>query len=152
MKVILREDVYNLGRSGEVVTVKDGYARNFLLPRAMASLANEGNVRRLEHEKRVIEAKAQKLKAGAVEIAGKLNILTVTTARKVGDQDKLFGSVTALDVVHLMAQAGQKIDRKAVRLPEPIRTLGTHAIEVKLHHDVTATVRVIVVAETVAAS
>jgi large subunit ribosomal protein L9 len=97
MKVILREDIENLGKSGELVTVKDGFGRNYLLPRKKAVLASEQNLRQLEHEKGVISARNAKLKGAAEEQAKKIGSIKVTIKRKVGEQDKLFGSVTALD-------------------------------------------------------
>jgi large subunit ribosomal protein L9 len=138
MKLILREDVYNLGKSGELVTVKDGYARNFLLPRQLAMLANEANVRHLEHEKQVIELKQQKLKASAVDQAKKLSSVSLKISRKVGEQDKLFGSVTALDIAEALASAGHKLDRRLIHLLEPIRQVGKFEVEVRLHREVVA--------------
>jgi large subunit ribosomal protein L9 len=147
MKLILREDVPNLGRSGELVTVRDGFGRNFLLPRKMAVLANEQNVRQLEHEKAVITARSAKLKAGAESQAKGLSSVQVKIARKVGEQDKLFGSVTALDIAEVLAAAGHKVDRHKLHLPEAIKTIGTHEVEVRLHRDVVAKIKVEVVAE-----
>jgi large subunit ribosomal protein L9 len=142
MKLILREDVYNLGKSGELVNVKEGYARNYLLPRNLAMLASSANVRQLEHEKQVIELRQQKLKGGAQEQAKKLEGVKVSIKRKVGEQDKLFGSVTALDIAEAVAAQGQKIDRRHIHLPEPIKTVGTHEVEVRLHRDVQAKISV----------
>jgi large subunit ribosomal protein L9 len=147
MKVILREDIPNLGRSGDVVTVKDGYGRNYLLPRGLAVHASEKNVRQLEHEKAVITARQAKLKAGAEELAKKVGAIQVRIARKVGEQDKLYGSVTALDIAEALASKGQQVDRRHLVMPEPIKTLGSHEVELRLHHDVTAKVKVEVVAE-----
>ena len=147
MKLILREDVYNLGHSGELVTVRDGYGRNYLLPRKLAVLANEQNVRQLEHEKAVIDARQSKLRAGAEAQAGKINAVQVKIARKVGEQDKLYGSVTALDIAEGLAAQGQKLDRRHIHLPEPIKALGQYEVEIRLHRDVTAKVKVEVVAE-----
>jgi large subunit ribosomal protein L9 len=147
MKLILREDVYNLGSSGELVTVKDGYARNYLLPRNLAMLASAANMRQLEHEKQVIGVRQVKLKAVADEQSAKLSAVTVTVTRKVGDQDKLFGSVTALDVAEGLAAAGHKIDRRLIHLPEPIRTIGTFQVELRLHRDVITKVTVNVLGE-----
>ena len=147
MKLILREDVYNLGKSGELVTVKDGYARNYLLPRNLGMLANAANVRQLEHEKQVIELRQQKMKGGAVEQAKKLEAVAVKIARKVGEQDKLFGSVTALDVAEALAAAGHKLDRRLIHLPEPIRAVGIFEIEIRLHREVAAKIKVEVVGE-----
>ncbi|PZR16135.1 MAG: 50S ribosomal protein L9 [Archangium gephyra] len=142
MKVILREDVYNLGKSGELVSVKEGYARNYLLPRNLAMLASNANVRQLEHEKQVIELRQQKLKGAAQEEAKKLSGIKVTIKRKVGEQDKLFGSVTALDIAEAIAAAGQKVDRRHIHLPEPIKAVGTFPVEIRLHRDVVATLNV----------
>ncbi|MFT3835516.1 MAG: 50S ribosomal protein L9 [Myxococcaceae bacterium] len=152
MRVILREDVYNLGRSGELVTVKDGYARNYLLPRNLAMLANDANVHQLEHEKQVIELRQQKMKGGAVEQGKKLEAVAVKIVRKAGDQNKLFGSVTALDIAEALAAAGQKIDRRLIHLPEPIKAVGQYEVEVRLHREVTSKVKVEVAADATAAS
>ena len=147
MKLILREDVYNLGKSGELVAVKNGYARNYLLPRNLAMLANAANVRQLEHEKQVIELRQQKLKGGAQEQAKKLEGVKVNIKRKVGEQDKLFGSVTALDIAEALAAAGHKLDRRLIHLPEPIRAVGDFPVEIRLHREVTAKLTVTVLGE-----
>ena len=151
MKVILREDVYNLGKSGELVTVKDGYARNFLLPRNLALLASAANVHQLEHEKKVIELRQAKLKGAAQDEAKKLEGVKVTIKRKVGDQDKLFGSVTALDIAEALAAAGHKLERRKIHLLEPIKAIGSFPVELRLHPAVTATVTVNVEGETASA-
>lgn len=142
MKLILREDVYNLGKSGELVTVKEGYARNYLLPRNLAMLASSANVKQLEHEKKVIELRQQKLKGSAQEQAKKLEGVKVVIKRKVGDQEKLFGSVTALDIAEALAAAGHKLDRRLIHLPEPIKAVGAFEVEMRLHRDVTAKLNV----------
>jgi len=142
MKVILREDVYNLGKSGELVSVKEGYARNYLLPRNLAMLASTANVRQLDHEKQVIELRQQKLKGTAQEQAKKLEGVKVVIKRKVGEQDKLFGSVTALDIAEALAAAGHKLDRRLIHLPEPIKAVGVFEVEMRLHRDVTAKLNV----------
>ena len=147
MKVILREDVHNLGKSGELVTVKDGFGRNYLLPRQLAVLANDANVRRLEHEKGVINARQAKLKGAADEQAKKLGALSVKVTRKVGEQDKLYGSVTALDIAEALAAQGQKIDRRHIHLPEPLKALGSYDVEIRLHRDVNAKIKVEVAKE-----
>jgi large subunit ribosomal protein L9 len=147
MKLILREDVASLGRSGELVTVKDGYGRNYLLQRKLSVLANERNVRQLEHEKSVIAARQAKLKGEAQQVAGKLSAINVTIRRKVGEQDKLYGSVTALDIAEALASQGQKVDRRHIHLPEPLKALGDYEVEIRLHHDVSAKVKVQVAAE-----
>ena len=147
MKVILREDVYNLGKSGELVTVKDGYARNFLLPRNLALLASAANVHQLEHEKKVIELRQAKLKGAAAEEAKKLEGVKVTIKRKVGEQDKLFGSVTTLDISDALTGQGIKLDRRQIHLAEPIKTTGSFEVEVRLHPEVPAKIKVDVVPE-----
>ncbi len=147
MKVILREDIDGLGKSGELVTVKDGFGRNYLLPRKKAVLANEQNIRQLEHEKGVISARNAKLKGAAEALAKKVGSLQITIKRKVGEQDKLFGSVTALDIAEAMAAQGQQVDRRGIHLPEPIKTVGNHEVELRLHRDVVAKIKVDVVAE-----
>lgn len=147
MKLILREDVYNLGKSGEVVSVKPGYGRNYLLPKKLAVLANEKNIRQLEHEKVVISARQAKLKGVADELGKKLSSAVVKISRKVGEQDKLFGSVTALDVAEGLVAQGLKVERRQVHLPEPIKAVGTFDVEVRLHREVTVPVKVEVVPE-----
>lgn len=147
MRVILKEDVQNLGKSGEVVSVKDGFGRNFLLPRKMAVLANEKNIKHLEHEKSVITARQAKLKGAAEGQAKSLSAVQVKITRKVGEQDKLYGSVTALDIAEALAAKGQKIDRRHIHLVEPIKAIGTFDVEVRLHSDVRATIKVQVAAE-----
>ena len=145
MKLILREDVYNLGKSGEVVSVKDGFGRNFLLPRKMAALANEQNVRRLQHEKSVIEARQQKLKGAAEEEGKKIAGASVKITRKVGDQDKLFGSVTASDIAHQLEAQGYHIEKRQIDLHEPIRALGVYRVPIRLHADVHPEIKVWVI-------
>jgi large subunit ribosomal protein L9 len=147
MRVILREDVHKLGRSGEIVTVKDGFARNYLLPRKIAVPANEKNVRQVEHDKAVISARQAKLKGGAQEQASKLEAVSVKISRKVGQQDKLYGSVTALDIAEVLGSQGYKVDRRSIHLPEPIKALGLHQVELRLHRDVIAKINVEVVPE-----
>jgi len=147
MKLILREDVDNLGRGGDVVDVKPGYGRNFLLPRGLAVAANPKNLREIDHQKAVATAKAVKLKASAEAIAKRLAATPVTLKRKVGEQDKLFGSVTALDIAEALAARGLEIDRRSIDLAEPIKTLGDFEVGVKLHHDVVGKAKVKVEAE-----
>jgi len=147
MKVILREDVPNVGRSGELVNVKPGFGRNYLLPRKLAVLANESNVAQLEHDRAVISARQAKLRGNAEEQAKRINAVSVTIGRKVGEQDKLFGSVTALDIAEALAAKGQKVDRRHIHLPEPIKTVGSHEVEIRLHRDVAAKIKVEVVPE-----
>jgi large subunit ribosomal protein L9 len=147
MKVILREDVENLGKGGEVVEVKPGYGRNFLLPRGLAVPANTKNVREVEHQKQIASAKAAKLKASAEAVAKRLSDTPVVLRRKVGEQDKLYGSVTALDVAEALAARGLQLDRRAIDLAEPIKTVGDFEVPVKLHREVVGKARVKVEAE-----
>ncbi len=147
MKLILREDVENLGKGGEVVDVKPGYGRNYLLPRGLAVTANPKNVRELEHQKSVATAKAAKMKASAEAIAKRLAETPVTLSRKVGEQDKLYGSVTALDIAEALAARGLQIDRRAIELAEPLKTTGDFEIVVKLHSEVVGKAKVKVEAE-----
>lgn len=147
MKVILREDVSNLGKAGEIANVRDGYGRNFLIPYNKAVLASEKNVRALEHTKRVIYQRQAKLKASAEAVAAKLAGLQVTIKRKVGEQDKLYGSVTNKDIADELAKLGSTVDRHTIELSEPIRALGTFDVVVKLDAGVAASIKVWVVAE-----
>jgi large subunit ribosomal protein L9 len=147
MKVILREDVENLGKVGDVVEVKPGYGRNFLIPRAKAVLATVGNIRKIEHDKKVILARQAKLKASATAVARRLAEVEVTIARRVGEQDKLYGSVTALDVAEALAALGLQVDRRQIQLDEAIKALGDFEVPVKLHSEVVQPVKVHVVAE-----
>jgi len=147
MKLILREDVYNLGKGGELVEVKPGYGRNYLIPRGLAVLANPKNIREVEHQKAVAAAKAAKLKASAEAIAKRLSDTPLSFKRKVGEQDKLYGSVTAMDLAEALAGRGVQIDRRAIDLAEPLKTLGDFEVGVKLHSDVVGKVKVKVEAE-----
>jgi len=148
MKLILREDVEHLGKGGELVDVKPGYGRNFLLPRGLAVAANPKNVRDLEHQRKIAEAKAAKLKASAEAVAKRLADTPVTLKRKVGEQDKLYGSVTALDIVEALALRGLQLERRTIDLPEPLKTLGEFEVPVKLHREVIGKAKVKVEPET----
>ncbi len=147
MLVILRENVENLGRTGDVVNVTDGYARNFLLPRNLVIAADETNVKALEHHKRTLEKKRQLQKAASEELAKKISEFSCTIARKVGENEKLFGSVSASDVAEALKKAGFPIDKHAVQLSTHIKALGVHPVTVKLEPEVSATVKVWVVKE-----
>lgn len=147
MDVILRQDVDNLGRAGELVTVKDGFARNYLLPRGFAYLASEGNRRRIEAEARQREKRAGAQHEEAREVAGRLEAVSLTFTMKAGEGDRLFGSVTAAEIADRLAAEGFAVDKKAVELHEPIKALGVYKVPVRLHHDVKPEVRVWVVKE-----
>lgn len=145
LQVILQSDVPNLGASGELVKVRPGFARNFLLPRKLAVPATTAQVNRLNHDKAVALARAEKNKKEAQALAEKIGALKITLARPVGEDDKLFGSVTSKEIEGEVKKAGLTVDRKKMQLAEPIKTLGVHEIPVKLMTDVTATLKVEVV-------
>jgi large subunit ribosomal protein L9 len=147
MEVILREHVDNLGRRGDLVKVADGYARNYLLPRKLALLATDGNKKVIEREKvkfDVKEAEEQKL---AQAVADRLATVEIGIARKVGETDALFGSVTNADIAEALAAKGFDIDRRKIALQEPIKKIGEVEVPVKLHRDVVVKLKVKVVAE-----
>jgi large subunit ribosomal protein L9 len=147
MEVILREHVDNLGRRGEIVKVAAGYARNFLLPRKLALLATEGNKRHIERERRIVDVREAEEKAQAEAVAARMAAVLVSIARRVGDTGQLYGSVTAADVAEFLLAKGFEIDRRRLILPEPIKALGEHEVPLKLHREVTVTLRVRVVKE-----
>ena len=142
MKIILTKDLENLGKAGALVEVKPGYGRNYLLPRQLAVLATAKNVRQLEHQKSGILARASKEKANMDGMAKKLNAIELKFSRKVGEQNKLFGSVTSKDVHEQLTAQGYQVERKQIHLPEPLKEVGTHEVEVKLHSEVSAKVKV----------
>jgi len=147
MEVILREDVSNLGKAGELVKVKPGYARNFLLPRGLAYEATEGNKKRIQAEAKARVTRQTAEKAEAEALAAKLSALAIRIAAKAGEENRLFGSITAQDIADALAQAGQVVDKRKIELEHPIKTLGFHAVPVRVHHDVQAEVKLTVVAE-----
>ncbi len=147
MEVILREHVDNLGRRGEVVKVADGYARNYLLPRKLALLATEGNKKQIEREREKFDVKEAEEQKVAQAVADRIANVEVDIARKVGESDVLFGSVTSADIAEALAAKGIDLEKRKVVLPEPIKKLGEYTVAVKLHRDVTASLKVRVVAE-----
>jgi large subunit ribosomal protein L9 len=147
MEVILREHVDNLGRRGDLVKVADGYARNFLLPRKMALLATAGNKKVIEREKVKFDVKELEEQKAAQAVADRLSTVEIEIARRVGETDALFGSVTNADIAESLAAKGFDIDRRKVQLHDPIKKLGEFDVPVKLHRDVTVTMKVKVVAE-----
>lgn len=147
MLVVLRDNVENLGRTGDVVKVSDGYARNFLLPRNLVVAADESNLASIEHHKRSLEKKRQEQMVSAKEVAGKLEAFSCNISRKVGEQDKLFGSVTTSDIADALKKGGFQIDKRTIVLDAPIKTLGAHSVTIKFDHDVTANLKVNVVKE-----
>jgi large subunit ribosomal protein L9 len=147
MKVILKEDVGKLGYMGDIVNVKDGYARNFLIPRGIAAVADTKNVKALEHEKRVIDRRAEKHRAESQTLAEKISAVTLKLKAKAGEEEKLFGSVTAMDIAEALKAEGFEIDKKKIVLDEPIKRLGSHTASIKVAREVNATVNVEVEAE-----
>jgi large subunit ribosomal protein L9 len=147
MKVILREDVESLGKAGDVIKVADGYGRNYLIPKRLAVQADVRNLRALEHERRVIDARAKKVRKGAEELGEKLASLSLTIPAKAGEEGKLFGAVTSRDIAEALERAGVPVDRKSVLLSEPIKQLGDYKVKIKAGTDVVPEVPVSVVAE-----
>jgi large subunit ribosomal protein L9 len=147
IQVILQQDVDKLGKSGELVRVRPGFARNFLLPRELAVPATTAAVRRIEHEKTVAAAKAEKAKKEAREVAAQIEALHVKIATKVGEDGRLFGSVTSKDIENAAKALGVTIDRKKIELKEAIKQTGEYSLPVKLVSDVVATLKVEVVAK-----
>jgi large subunit ribosomal protein L9 len=136
MKIILTDEVRGLGRRGDVVDVKNGYARNFLLPQGLAFLANPANVRRLEEEKKRYDEKVLREKGVAEKVAAQMTGLRLTLVKKAGEGDVLYGSVTAAEIADQLAEKGVAVDRRRIELEEPIKRLGEHQVHVKLHRDV----------------
>ena len=147
MKVILTQAIPNLGAAGALVTVKPGYGRNYLLPRQLAVAATEKNIRQLEHQKAGILARASKEKQNMSAMAEKLSTIEVRLTRKVGEQNRLFGSVTSKDVHEQLVSQGYAVERKQVHLREPLKEIGTHEVEVRLHPEVVAKVKVTIAPE-----
>lgn len=147
MEVILREDVKSLGKAGELVKVKPGYARNFLLPRGLAYEATEGNRKRILAESKARLARMAEEKQSAEAFARTLAGVAVSLTRKAGEGERLFGSITAQDIADALAARGHAVDKRKIELEHPIKTVGQHTVPVRLHHDVTADVQVTVVAE-----
>lgn len=142
MKVILADDVRGLGHRGDTVTVKPGYARNFLFPQKFAYEANEANVRRLSEEKKKYDLKMSHERTGAEEIAKKMEGLTVAITKKAGDEGVLYGSVTATEIADALAARGIAVDRRRIEVAEPIKRVGQHAVHIRLHRDVTTVLNV----------
>ena len=147
MEVILRQYVEHLGKRGDVVKVAAGYARNYLLPRKLALPATDGNKRHVERERKIMEVKEADEKAQASAIASRIEAIDVVITRRVGETDALYGSVTSADIAEFLKGKGFEIDRRKLILPEPIKTIGTHPVPLKLHRDVTVTIKVQVAKE-----
>jgi large subunit ribosomal protein L9 len=147
MKVILTKDLEHVGKAGALVDVKPGFGRNYLLPRQLAMPATAKNVRQLDHQKSGILARSARQRSSMDAMAKKISAIELKFTRKVGEQDKLFGSVTSKDIHDRLVEQGYEIDRKQIHLPEPLKTIGDHEVEVKLHPEVTAKLKVAIAAE-----
>lgn len=147
MKVILRKNFDQLGKVGEIVNVKDGYARNFLIPRGVAYQATQGNIRALEEEKKQIQKREVKELEEAQKLAAEMEKVSVTIPVKVGEEEKIFGTVTSQMIVDSLKEKGFDVDKRKVEITEPIKSLGIYSVVVKLHTNVTATVKTWVVRE-----
>ena len=145
MQVILKEDVHNLGKAGELVKVKPGFGRNYLIPQGKAIAATAANVKQIEHEKKIIAAKQAQLSKDAQAMADRLASVEVQIERQVGEEDKLFGSVTSRDIESGLKDKGITVDHKKIHMPEPIKTIGYHTVEIKLGTGVTGKIKVVVV-------
>jgi len=147
MKVILKQDYEQLGKTGEVVEVKNGYARNFLIPQNIAAPANKRNMKILEEELKMVDRRKNKERVQAEKFAEELGKVSITAAVKVGEDERLFGSVTSQMISDLLKEKGYDIDKKKIDLEEPVKALGVYTVNIKLYHDVNAKVRLWVVKE-----
>ena len=147
MEVILREDVKSLGNAGDLVRVKPGYARNFLLPKGFAYQATQGNKKRIEAEAKARNIKLAADKVHAEALATQLSAVAITLARKAGEGDRLFGSIGAQDIADALAAAGHEVDKRKIDLESPVKSIGEHVIPLKLHPEVVADLHVTVVPE-----
>ena len=147
MKIILREDVENLGKAGEVVKVKDGYGRNYLIPRQLAVLANVRNMKALDHDRRTIETRAKKTRKTAEATAATLSAISLPLPAKAGEEGKLFGAITSRDIAEALGKAGVTVDRKAIQLADPIKQVGDYKVKIRVAADVLPEISVSVVPE-----
>lgn len=147
MKIILRKDIEKLGKAGEIIETKNGYARNYLIPKGDAVAANSANMKIYEQERRAIERKMQQEVEEAQAFAAKLNGLSITATVQVGEEDKVFGAVTNQNIADLLAEKGVPVDRKKIILEEPLKALGVFEVPIKLHSQVEAQIKVWVVRE-----
>jgi large subunit ribosomal protein L9 len=147
MKVILKEDIKKLGKIGQIVDVADGYARNYLVPKGLAIEASTKNIRSLEHEKKIIQERAKKHKDSAQDLASRISAMILTIRAKAGEEEKLFGSVTTMDIAEALLNEGVEIDKKKISLEEPIKRLGSYAVQIKLHPDVSVPLNIQVIQE-----
>ncbi|PIV41548.1 MAG: 50S ribosomal protein L9 [Nitrospirae bacterium CG02_land_8_20_14_3_00_44_33] len=147
MKVILKEDVKNLGKMGDMVNVAEGHARNFLIPQKLAVEAITKNIKALELQKKVIQEKANKEKNSAQALSEKIAALNLTIKAKAGEEEKLFGSITSMDIAAELKNEGIDIDKKKISIDEPIKRLGAYTVGVKVHPDITTQLNITVIAE-----
>lgn len=147
MKIILKEDIKKLGKMGQIVDVADGYARNYLVPKGLAVEASTKNIRSLEHEKKIIQEKARKHKDSAQDLASRISAMTLTIKAKAGEEEKLFGSVTTMDIAEALLTRGVEIEKKKIVLEEPIKRLGSYSVQIKLHPDVSVPLTIEVIQE-----
>lgn len=148
MRVILRHEVHNLGDAGDIVKVRPGYGRNYLIPRGLAIPATEGSLRQVEHQKKVADAIRRKNLTSAKSLKDRLEGTAVSIRRETGEDDRLFGAVTNRDIAEALAAEGLEIDRRQIVLDEPIKSIGLFTVPVRLHRDVAASVRVYVIRST----
>jgi large subunit ribosomal protein L9 len=146
IQLILREDVSNLGEAGDLISVKAGYARNYLIPKGMANLATKGNVSEIEHHKRVVTERVAKLHKDGINERDCLQAVVLTIEMQAGEEGKLFGSVKSANIADLLSEKGYSIDRRKIELDHPIKELGEHKVKIRLYRDVVALVQVNVVA------
>jgi large subunit ribosomal protein L9 len=147
MEVILKEDIANLGKIGEVVRVRDGFARNYLLPRGLVLLANKKNIKLFEHQKKVVADQKQKIMRDAQAVGDQLNGVSLTIAMRSGEEGRLFGSVTNIQIEKALKVKGLNVDRRKIHLDEPIKTLGDYEVPIRLSADLTVPLKVSVVPE-----
>jgi len=147
MKVILKEDIKKIGKMGQIVDVADGFARNYLVPKGLAVEANTKNIRSVEHEKKIVHEKARKSKDSAQDLSSKISAMTITIKAKAGEEGKLFGSVTTMDIAEALHNEGIEIDKKRISLEEPIKRLGSYPVNIKLHPDVSLQLNIQVIEE-----
>jgi large subunit ribosomal protein L9 len=152
MELLLKENVDNLGIRGDIVKVRPGYGRNYLIPQGLAMAATPANVKMIERERRLLLQKAAEEKAAAETLGGALNGLELAFVRRAGEQGTLYGSVTAIDIAEALAAQGREVERRRILLKEPIKTTGEFSVPVKLHRDVSVSVKVVVAPEEDAAA
>ncbi len=147
MKVILQKDIPNLGEAGDVKDVAEGYARNYLLPKKLVIPYNESSAKAIEHQKKLVKIKKEKRKKEGQKLVEALSNVALTIGAQVGEEDKLFGSVTAIDIAQKLVEMGFAIDKRKIILPEPIKKAGEHEVKIKLEEGLSATIKVNVVKE-----